>query len=48
MALGVDDNDNKGNNASLTTCDEDDNCNRDDGEDACASTATTPGHRRWQ
>ena len=42
MAMDVDDNDDKGDDASLTGCDEGDNRNRDDGEDACASaTATT-------
>jgi hypothetical protein len=42
MATDVDDNDDEGDDASLTGCDEGDNRNRDDGEDACASaTATT-------
>jgi hypothetical protein len=48
MATDVDDDDNKGDDASSATCDEGDNHNRNDGEDACASTATTPAHRRWQ
>jgi hypothetical protein len=46
MATDVDDNNDEGNDASLTTCDEGDNRNCDDGEDACALTATTPAH--WQ
>jgi hypothetical protein len=42
MGMDVDDDDNEGDDASSTGCDEGDNCNRDDGEDACASaTATT-------
>jgi hypothetical protein len=42
MVTDVDDNEDEGNNASLTGCDEGDNRNRNDGEDACASaTATT-------
>jgi hypothetical protein len=42
MAMDVDDDDDEGDDASSTGCDEGDNCNRDDGEDACASaTATT-------
>jgi len=50
MATDVDDKDDKGDDASLTGCDEGDNCNRDDGKDACASaTATTqPVVRRWR
>jgi len=44
MTTDVDDD--KGNNASLTTCDKGDNRNHDDGKDACASTATTPAHRQ--
>ena len=45
MATDVEDDDNnKGNDASLTTCDEGDNHNRDDGEDACALAATMPAH----
>jgi len=46
MATDVDDNDDEGDDASSMTCDEGDNHNRDDGKDACASTATTPAHRR--
>jgi len=46
MATDVDDDDNEGDNISLTTCDEGDNHNRDDGEDACVSMATTPAHRQ--
>jgi len=45
MATEVDNNDDKGNDASSTTCDKGDNHNRDNGKDACASTATTPAHR---
>ena len=41
------DNDDAGDNASSTTSDESLNCNRDNGKDACALTATTPAHRRW-
>jgi len=49
MATDVNNNDdNKGNNASLTTSNEGDNCNSDNGKDPCASTATTPAHQRWQ
>ena len=50
MATDVDDDDNKGDDASLTGCNEGDNRNRDDGEAACASaTATTqPVVRRWR
>ncbi len=48
MAMDVDDDDDEGDDASLMTCDEGDNHNRDDGEDACASTATTPAHQRRQ
>ena len=44
MAMDVDDNDNEGENASLTMCKEGDNRNRDVGEDACALTETTPAH----
>jgi len=46
MAMDVDDDNDKGNNASLTMCDERDNHNHDDGEDACTLMATTPA--RWQ
>jgi hypothetical protein len=45
MATDVDDDDNEGDYASSTTCDEGDNHNRDDGEDACASMATMPAHQ---
>ncbi len=42
MATDLDDDDDRGDYASLTGCDEGDNRNRDDGKDACASaTATT-------
>jgi hypothetical protein len=42
MAMDVDDNDNKGDDASSTGCDEGDNRNCDNGKDACTSvTATT-------
>ncbi len=44
MATDVDDNDNKGDDASLMGCDEGDNCNRDNSEDVCALTATMPAH----
>ena len=48
MTMDVDNVDDEGNDASSTMCNEGDNCNRDDGKDACASTATTPAHRRQQ
>ncbi len=48
MVMDVDDNDNKGGEASLMTCNEGDNHNRNDGKDPCASTATTPAHRRQE
>ena len=48
MATDVDDDDDEGNDASLTTCDKGDNHNCDDGKDACASTATTPAHQQRQ
>jgi hypothetical protein len=44
--MDVDNDDDKGNDASLMMCDKGDHCNRDNGKDACASTATTPAHRR--
>ena len=37
MATDVNDNDDKGNNARLTTSDEGNNRNRDDGKDTCVS-----------
>jgi hypothetical protein len=47
MAMDVDNhNDDEGNDASLTGCDEGDNRNRDNGKHACASTATMPAHRQ--
>ena len=46
MAMDINDNDGKGDDASLTMCDEGDNRNRGDSEDSCVSTATTPAH--WQ
>jgi len=46
MATDVDDDNDKGNDASLTTCDKGDNLNPNNGKDICASTATTPAHRR--
>ena len=46
MATDIDDNNDEGDDASLTTCDKGDNRNCDAGEDACASTATTPEHWR--
>jgi len=48
MATDVDNDDNEGDNASSTTCDEGDNRNCKTGEDACALTATAPAHRRQQ
>ena len=36
MATDVGNDDNKGDDAGSTTCDEGDNHNRDNGEDACA------------
>jgi len=48
MATDVDDNDDKGNDASSTTCNKGDNRNCYNGEDACALTATMPAHRRRQ
>ena len=39
MVTDVNDKDNKGDDASSTGCDEGDNCNRDDGKDACAAGA---------
>ena len=36
MATDLDNDDDEGDDASLTGCDEGDNRNRDDGEDACA------------
>ena len=44
MAMEVYDDNDKGNDARSTTCDEADNRNRDDGEDTCALMATTPAH----
>ena len=46
MAMDVINDDDVCNNASLTMCDKGDNRNRDDCEDACTSTATTPVHRQ--
>jgi len=46
MVTDVNDDDDKGNDASSMTCDESDNHNRDNDEDACALTATTPAHQR--
>ena len=48
MATDVDDNDDKGDDASSTGCDEGDNHNRDNGEDTCASVTamTQPVVRR--
>jgi hypothetical protein len=51
--MDVDDNDvgdednNEGDDASSTMCDEVDNRNRDDGEDACTLMATASAHRQW-
>jgi hypothetical protein len=48
MATDVDDDDNEGDDASSTGCDEGDNRNRDDSEDACtlAMVTTQPVVRR--
>ena len=46
MVMDIIDDDDECDNAILTMCDKGDNCNCDDGEDACALTATTPAHRR--
>jgi hypothetical protein len=46
MAMDVVVDDDECDDAILTMCDEGDNRNRDDGEDACASMATTPAHWR--
>ena len=48
MATDVNDDDNEGDDASSTGCDEGDNRNRDDGKDACASATamTQPVVRR--
>jgi hypothetical protein len=43
-----DNDDDKGNKASLTACDKGDNQKRDDGKDACALTATMPAHWQWR
>ena len=49
MATDVDNDDDEGDDASSTGCDEGDNRNRDDGEDACASaTATAQPVVRWR
>ena len=48
MAMDVNDDDDKGDDASLTMCSNGDNHNRNDSEDSCASTATTPAHWRRQ
>jgi hypothetical protein len=48
MVMDVNDDDNEGDDASLTMCGKGDNHNRDDSEDSCASTATMPAHWRWQ
>ena len=44
----IDDDDDKGDNASSTMCNKGDNHNHDDGKDACALTGTTPAHWRRQ
>ncbi len=48
MAMDVDDNDDEGDDASSTGCDEGDNHNRDNSEDTCASVTamTQPVVRR--
>jgi hypothetical protein len=46
MAMDVNDDEDEGDNTSLTLCDKGYNRNRDDSKDSCASTATTPAHRR--
>ena len=43
-ATDVDDDENEGDDASSTTCDEGDNRNCNDGKDACASAEITPAH----
>ena len=45
--VDIGDNEDDDNNTSSTTSNEVDNCNRDDGKDACASMAMTSAHRRW-
>ena len=44
MVMDVNNDDDEGDDASLTMCGEGDNRNRDNSEDSCASTATTPVH----
>ena len=44
IAMDIDDNNHKGNNASSTMCNEGDNHNCNDDKDACALMATTPAH----
>jgi hypothetical protein len=46
MAMDANNNDDKGDDASLTMCDEGDNRNHNDSEDSCTLTATTLVHRR--
>jgi len=48
MAMDIFDDFNECDDAISTMCDKGDNRNRDDGKDACASTATTPAHRQRQ
>jgi hypothetical protein len=48
MAMDVVKDEDECDDAISTMCDEGDNCNRDDGKDACALAATTPAHRRRQ
>jgi hypothetical protein len=44
MVTDVNDDNDTGNGASLTTSNEGDNRNRNDGKDACAMMATMPAH----
>jgi hypothetical protein len=46
MAVNVDDKDDEDDDTSLPTSNEGNNCNRDDGKEACALTTTTSVH--WQ
>ena len=48
MTTDVEDEDDEGDNASSTTCNEGDNHNRDSNEDACTLMAITPAHWRQQ
>jgi hypothetical protein len=48
MTTDIKDDDDKGDDASLTKSDEGDNRNRNDIKDACTWMATTPAHWQWQ